>query len=108
MSAVYWNKKGGNKRLTALPSASMFFAACRIVCNVHWRWDDDRKLYQTHRWSGDARYTDVRDWPGETALSSLLAAVRGDDRMAGDPLLRLMAGYITLEYLTSLMEDLRL
>lgn len=100
MSAVYWSRdKQKNARLLECPTVSTFWTYSRINCNVHWRWDDSAECYQTHRWTSDARYQDVRSWPAETGLSSFLAAVRGDDRLAGDPMIRLLAFYITLEYL---------
>lgn len=105
MSAVYWNRKGGNARiLDACPSAALLWPATRILCDLHWRYDPDSGCYQTHRWTRDAHYDDVRSWPADTALSSLLRAVREDERMAGDPLIRQIALYITLEYVTALLE----
>ncbi len=107
MSAVYWSLKNRkNARLLDCPTVSTFWTYSRINCNVHWKWDDSEECYQTHRWTNDARYHDVRSWPGDTGLSSFLAAVRGDDRLAGDPMIRLLAFYITLEYLHNLAAKL--
>ena len=110
MSAVYWSRNNpqNDRLLSSCKTASVFWHHSRIECDVHWRWDDEQKCYQTHRWTSDARYKDVRSWPaGGIALSSFLAAVRGDDRLAGDPMIRLMAFYMTLEYLTAALERYR-
>lgn len=105
MSALYMNKVGGNKRLLeSCPSAPLLWAATRIGHDLHWRWDDDGKCYQTHRWSRDAHYSDVRSWPADHALSSFLRAIREDDRLGGDPLIKTLAFYMTLEYLTAALE----
>lgn len=107
MSAVYWSRhKAKNARLLDCPTVAVLWPYCRINFNVHWRWDDSEECYQTHRWTSDARYIDVRSWPADTALSSFLRAVREDDRMAGDPMLRMMAFYITLEYLRNTVDAL--
>ncbi len=105
MSAVYWKRDNDrNARVLDCPSVGLLWPATRINHNLHWRWDDSENCYQTHRWTNDARYADVRSWPAETALSSLLRAVREDDRMAGDPLIRMIAFYVTVEYLTNLVD----
>lgn len=105
-SAVYWSRqnKSNDRLLSSCPTAPTFWQHSRIECDVHWRWDDEQKCYQTHRWTNDARLRDVRSWPADgIALSSFLAAVRGDDRLA-DPLIKIMAFYMTLEYLTAALE----
>lgn len=109
MSAVYWSRdKQKNARLLACRTVETFWTYSRVNCDVHWNWDDSEECYQTHRWTNDARRRDVRSWPAETALSSFLAAIRGDDRLAGDPMIRLLAFYITVEYLAFALERVRI
>lgn len=104
MSAVYFSRhKAKNARLLDCPSATLFFHASRVLADVHWDWKDSAECYETHRWTKDGWKIDTRPWPGDTALASFLAGVRGDDRLAGDPLFRLLALYITVEYLTALL-----
>lgn len=103
MSAVYWNRTGGNDRLAAGPSAGLFWTASRVLCDVHWRWADG--CYQTHQMTRDAQIKDLRKWPADNALSSLMRAVREDDRISGEPLLRLLGLYIAIEYTTALLVD---
>lgn len=86
------------------PSASLLWTASRILCDVHWRWSAEKGCYQTHEWTRDAFQKDVRDWPARTALSSLLRALREDERLA-DPMLRLLGLYITAEYMTALIAE---
>ena len=86
------------------PSASLLWTASRILCDVHWRWNAEKGCYQTHEWTRDAFQKDVRDWPARTALSSLMRAVREDERLA-DPMIRLIGTYITVEYVTALMAE---
>lgn len=97
----------GDKRIRECPSAPLLWAATRIQCNTHWRWDDDGNCYQTHGWTRAAHYADVRSWPAATALSSFLRAIREDDRMA-DPVVRHIAFYVTVEYLAALVEERKL
>lgn len=107
MSAVYWgrNNPSNDRLLSSCPSATLLWTASRVNHDVHWRWDDEQKCYQTHRWTTDARLKDVRSWPADgIALSSFLAAVRGDPRLAGDPLIRMIAFYMTTEYLIAALE----
>lgn len=86
------------------PTAPLLWAASRIFNGVSWRYDREKGCYQTHQWSRDAFYSDVRDWPADTALSSLLRAVREDERLA-DPIIQWLGLYIAFEYVTALMAE---
>lgn len=103
-SAAYWSRNHDkNARLLDCPSAALLFTACRINHNLFWDWDAEQECYITHRWAKDGFRTEQMAWTGPTALSSMLTAVREDPRMADDPLIRMIAFYITVEYLTGLL-----
>lgn len=88
------------------PSSSLVWSASRIICGVHWDWDASSQCYKTYTVTRDAFYKDIREWPAANALSSLLRAVREDDRLA-DPIIRLLGFYVALEYVTSLWAERR-
>lgn len=90
------------------PSATLLWTATRILCDIHWRWNDEARCFQTHEWTRDSFYKDVRDWPADNALSSLLRALREDDRLAGEPMLRFIGLQIAIEYVDALVLDRRL
>lgn len=107
MSATFHNRTGGNKRLwDQCPTASLIWTASRILCDVHWVWDSEKRLYKTHQWDRQAFYKDVREWPAPNALSSLLCALREDERL-NDPIMRMLGLYVALEYVTSLWAERR-
>lgn len=85
-------------------TAALLWQASRILCGVSWRFDREKNCYQTHQWTRDCFYLDIRDWPADTALSSLLRALREDERLA-DPVIKLLGLYIAFEYVTALMAE---
>jgi hypothetical protein len=92
--------------LDSCPSAPLLWHATRSS-NVHWRWDDEGNCFQTHGWTRDTRYQDVRSWPAASVLSSVLRAIREDDRICRDPLIRLIGVQLAVEYLTVTVQNLR-
>lgn len=104
MSAVYWTRDDPkNGRVVDCPSAMLLFHVCRVNHNLFWDWDREQECYITHRWTRDGFRSEAEAWPAPTALSSLLRATREDPRMAGDPLINMLAFYITVEYLSGLL-----
>ncbi len=82
------------------PSAALIWPASRVLCGVHWDWNHEHQCYETYRYTRDAQIIDNRVWTAGCALSSFLRAVREDDRLS-EPLIRLLALYVTMEYLAS-------
>lgn len=109
MIAAYQNKQSGGGWVTDnCPSASILWPASRVLCGVIWEWDTTEKCYVTYQWSRADFRKDVRQWPAATALSSILRALREDDRLAGEPVLRWLALDIAIEYVSGRVEAAKL
>lgn len=94
------------KRLTEkCPSASLMWTASRVLCDVHWLWDEELRCYKTHQLGYSYNYRGMTEWPATNSLSSLLRAVREDPRLAGEPTIRLIALHIAIEYVGAMVDE---
>lgn len=84
-------------------TAELLWPTSRVLAGVCWAWNSDRQCYETFQYTRDSRRDDVRQWNAGNPLSSLLRAVREDERL-DDPVIRLLALYITAEYLIGALE----
>lgn len=92
-----------DNRVTRCESATLLWTASRVLCDTHWRWNDEDRCYETHEFDRANFYKDLRQWPAATPLASLLRAVREDERLA-DLNVKLIALDIASEYLAGLLE----
>ena len=99
----------GAKRLSSkCPTSTILWTASRVLCDVHWLWDEELRCYKTHQFTRDNKYHDLRAWPADNPLSSLRRAIHEDDRLAGDPTIRLLLLHISMEYVRALVEERKL
>jgi hypothetical protein len=94
----------GDNRVSKCRTAELLWSSSRVINGVSWNWLAEERCYQTHQWTRDNFYKDVRNWPAATPLASLLRAVREDERL-DDPLIRIIALHIACEYTEALLAE---